>query len=391
MAQAPQSTTRTATGVAAERSSKPYFELPLASSSSSSSRDVFRQTLAGLDAFDRHRRLVGDYLRYGGDSARDALRAATAPPQAGAGARSEVAILKEHHRFLRDDDDEDAAEATWEQRVARRYYDKLFKEFCLANLERYREGKIALRWRTQREVVDGKGQFSCGNLKCEFSEPRTQARRPSSGVVIGEVRFSSSRAGGGGGGGNRVEGAEGATPAMPPLKSWEVNFAYVEAGERRNALVKLRLCPACGVMLNYRRDRRRAKEEAAAAAAADADADREAQRRRRRRRHGSLGGSDDSGVEADEHRRRQRQKRTGHTGGAEDEAVEGPDAADEREGSPREEDVPTTAAAAKDGGRSGEYSRDDASRIWSKPLEVAEDPERSKEDEMDEFFRDLLG
>ena len=54
--------------------------------------------------------------------------------------------------------------------------------------------QIALRWRIEKEVVDGKGQFICGNKKC-----------------------------------NEEEG----------LRSWEVNFAYMEHGEKKNALVKL--------------------------------------------------------------------------------------------------------------------------------------------------------
>lgn len=37
-------------------------------------------------------------------------------------------------------------------------------------------------------------------------------------------------------GNKRCENQEG-------LKSWEVNFAYVEQGEKRNALVKLSKCP----------------------------------------------------------------------------------------------------------------------------------------------------
>ena len=36
-------------------------------------------------------------------------------------------------------------------------YDKLFKEFAIADLSRYKEKKIGLRWRTEREVVCGKG------------------------------------------------------------------------------------------------------------------------------------------------------------------------------------------------------------------------------------------
>jgi protein FRA10AC1 len=63
-----------------------------------------------------------------------------------------------------------------------------------------------MRWRIEKEVVDGKGQFICGDKRCPIKED---------------------------------------------LKSWEVNFAYVEHGERKNALVKLRLCPDCSYKLNY--------------------------------------------------------------------------------------------------------------------------------------------
>ena len=45
-----------------------------------------------------------------------------------------------HDRFLRTEEDD--ATATWEVKLAKRYYDKLFKEYCLADLSRYKEGKI---------------------------------------------------------------------------------------------------------------------------------------------------------------------------------------------------------------------------------------------------------
>ena len=64
-----------------------------------------------------------------------------------------------------------------------------------------------MRWRTEKEVVLGKGQFICGNKICEEKDN---------------------------------------------LKSWEVNFEYKEAKEeKKNALVKLRLCPECSDKLNY--------------------------------------------------------------------------------------------------------------------------------------------
>lgn len=51
-----------------------------------------------------------------------------------------------------------------------------------------------MRWQTEKEMVSGKGQFSCGNRICE------------------EVKH---------------------------LRTWEVNFSYMEHGEKKNTLVKL--------------------------------------------------------------------------------------------------------------------------------------------------------
>ena len=38
------------------------------------------------------------------------------------------------------------------------------------------------------------------------------------------------------------------------LASFEVNLGYQEAGAHKNALVKLRLCPAHGMQLNYKKN-----------------------------------------------------------------------------------------------------------------------------------------
>ena len=75
-------------------------------------------------------------------------------------------------------------------------------------MSRYKEGKVAMRWRVEKEVVTGKGHFVCGGKTCNESKG---------------------------------------------LRSYEVNFAYNEAGERKNALVKLRLCPRCGFQLHYKK------------------------------------------------------------------------------------------------------------------------------------------
>ena len=71
------------------------------------------------------------------------------------------------------------------------------------------EGKVGLRWRTQQEVVSGLGHFICGAKGCE------------------------ERGG---------------------LESFEVNLSYQEAGTHKNALVKLRVCPAHSLQLNYKKN-----------------------------------------------------------------------------------------------------------------------------------------
>lgn len=52
-----------------------------------------------------------------------------------------------------------------------------------------------MRWRTEAELVSGRGQFTCCEKRCS---------------------------------------------ARDGLRTWEVNFAYMEQGEKKNALVKLR-------------------------------------------------------------------------------------------------------------------------------------------------------
>jgi len=151
---------------------------------------------SGLDAYTRHKQLINTYILYCGGSTsiiqRDRRRD-----------RTDSDVIREHHQFLWD---ESKAPTTWEQQFAKKYYDKLFKEYCIADLSRYMENKVALRWRIEAEVVSGKGHFICGNKVCSASDG---------------------------------------------LRTWEVNFAYVEHDEKKNALVKLRLCPDCSFKLNY--------------------------------------------------------------------------------------------------------------------------------------------
>ena len=150
--------------------------------------------LRKMDAYSRHKELIKNYINLYGGKVEDFDRDSSKD-------RNDFTILQENHKFLWDSE----KAKSWEEKIAKRYYDKLFKEYCIADLSKYEARKIALRWRLEGEVRSGKGQFICGSKYCSEQEI---------------------------------------------LTSWEVNFAYVEAGDKKNALVKIRLCPDCSIKLN---------------------------------------------------------------------------------------------------------------------------------------------
>ncbi|XP_014261048.1 protein FRA10AC1 [Cimex lectularius] len=165
---------------------------------------VPRTGYLSMNPFELHKHLINTYVLTSKGSTsflkRDTSRDKT-----------DSDVLRENHKFLWD---EDEVPKTWEERLARKYYDKLFKEFCITDLTMYKKNKIALRWQTEQELVTGKGQFICGAKGC---------------------------------------------PEKEHLKTWEVNFAYKEQGEKKNALVKLRLCNDCSTKLNYSKKRKEIK------------------------------------------------------------------------------------------------------------------------------------
>jgi len=118
--------------------------------------------------------------------------------------RTDLDVLREHHRFLLDEAGHD--DEGWEMRMVRSYHNHLYKEYALADLSRIggSGSSIGLRWRTEKEVVNGRGQFTCGSLHCSNAYT---------------------------------------------LTSWELPFGYAEQGQQKIALVKIRLCPDCSDLL----------------------------------------------------------------------------------------------------------------------------------------------
>ena len=130
-------------------------------------------------------------------------------------------VIKQSYRFLREEQD-DLGQAPQDVKMARQYYDKLFREYAICDLSQVTAKKraIGLRWRTHKEACCGKGQFVCAATTCEERQG---------------------------------------------LTSYEIPFKYKEAGNQKHALVKVRVCALCAEKLvtshdkaaHIRRKRRR--------------------------------------------------------------------------------------------------------------------------------------
>ncbi|KFB34781.1 hypothetical protein ZHAS_00000165 [Anopheles sinensis] len=164
---------------------------------------MYHRNLAHLNPYELHKHLINEYILTKPGATQSLQRDSSRD-------KRDHDVIRENHRFLWDNEAVDS----WEKQLSKKYYDKLFKEYCIADLSRYKENKVAMRWRVEKEVVTGKGQFICGDRICE---ERTN------------------------------------------LRSWEVNFGYLEHGEKKNALVKLRLCSKCSDKLNYHSKKREVK------------------------------------------------------------------------------------------------------------------------------------
>ncbi|CAH2008773.1 unnamed protein product [Acanthoscelides obtectus] len=91
-----------------------------------------RSEMRYLNPYDVHKMLINEYvLRRPGDTAllkRDASKD-----------RTDYHVIRDNHKFLWDDND---TPLTWEEQFARKYYEKLFKEYCIGDLSLYKENKV---------------------------------------------------------------------------------------------------------------------------------------------------------------------------------------------------------------------------------------------------------
>ncbi|KAG6919197.1 hypothetical protein DXG01_008495 [Tephrocybe rancida] len=140
---------------------------------------------------------------------------------------TEFEILKNAHRFLRDEDE--PRNQSWDEQLASKYYSSLYREFAVCDLKHHKSGNFALRWRTENEVLSGAGETTCGNTRCEHHQPLPEYLQRS---------------------------AAGPPPALTTL---ELPFAYEERGENKSALVKVVLCSRCFNKLMWKRRKEKGK------------------------------------------------------------------------------------------------------------------------------------
>ncbi|KAI1797012.1 folate-sensitive fragile site protein Fra10Ac1-domain-containing protein [Ganoderma leucocontextum] len=79
---------------------------------------------------------------------------------------TEFDILKGSHKFLREDGEGPGHQLSWDERLAKKYYSSLYREYAVCDLKHYKSGNFALRWRTEEEVISGAGETTCGNTRC---------------------------------------------------------------------------------------------------------------------------------------------------------------------------------------------------------------------------------
>lgn len=84
-----------------------------------------------MNPYEIHKAIINEYvLQRPGDT--KLLR------RDSSGDKTDLDVIKENHKFLWDDSEP----VTWEQQFAKKYYDKLFKEYCIGDLSRFKENKV---------------------------------------------------------------------------------------------------------------------------------------------------------------------------------------------------------------------------------------------------------
>ncbi|GAW78978.1 hypothetical protein, conserved [Plasmodium gonderi] len=112
---------------------------------------------------------------------------------------SDYDILKKKYQFVHD-------VSTENNSLLQKYYKSICNKYVICYLDEYKVKKIGLRWRTEEEIVSGKGHIICSSNECDNTN----------------------------------------------LNTYEFMFRYSEEGIEKETKVKLRACMDCAYKINYR-------------------------------------------------------------------------------------------------------------------------------------------
>lgn len=89
--------------------------------------------LRNLNPYELHKYLVNVYCLTAKGSTAMLSRDASKD-------RTDIDVIRDNHKFLWEEDD---VADTWEKQLAKKYYDKLFKEYCICDLSMYKKNKVS--------------------------------------------------------------------------------------------------------------------------------------------------------------------------------------------------------------------------------------------------------
>lgn len=174
---------------------------------------------------------------------------------------SDYEELKKSYKFIIDDDAEEEETSksdptsSWKDRMVQTYHRHLYKTHVIADLTQYKTSRIGLRWRTEEEVIIGKGVDTCGNKHCPSYDMAEDGNVSISQSLVAQaalkvyndttcpsIQREDDEL-------NRLR----ELPYGVGLCNYEVHFAYKEQGETKEELVNLRLCLRCAPKLFYKK------------------------------------------------------------------------------------------------------------------------------------------
>lgn len=88
-----------------------------------------------MNSYEKHKKLVNDYMMYysGGKSIKEVFKRDSSKD------KTDLDVIREEMRFIWDEDD---VADSWEKKLAKKYYEKLFKEYCICDLTLYKQNKV---------------------------------------------------------------------------------------------------------------------------------------------------------------------------------------------------------------------------------------------------------